>query len=80
MILGKQEEVRFVVIIPLTTTKGVTRFSFTLEIERSEINHLKDDSVAMIFQVRAISVCRLTRKTGFLDSYFSICEILFANN
>ena len=72
VIIAKQEQVGLVVIIPLTTTKGVIRFSSTLEIKRSDINHLKEDSVAMIFQDRAISVGRLTTKRGFLeDHYFS---------
>ena len=72
MIIAKQEQVGLVVIIPLTTTKEVIRFSSTLEIKRSNINHLKADSVAMIFHVRAISVDRLTTKRGFLeDHYFS---------
>ena len=72
VIIAKQEQVRFVVIIPLTTTKEAIRFSSTLEIKRSEINQLKEDSVAMIFQIRAISVDRLTTKRGFLeDRYFS---------
>ena len=72
VIIAKQEQVGLVVIIPLTTTKGVIRFSFTMEIRKSEVNQLKEDSIAMIFQVRAISVSRLTRKTGFLeDHYFS---------
>lgn len=72
VVIGKQDQVGFLVIVPITTTEDVKRFAFTLELKRSGVNNLVKDSIAMVFQIRAISVSRISRKTGILeDHYFS---------
>jgi mRNA-degrading endonuclease toxin of MazEF toxin-antitoxin module len=54
-------------VIPLSSSVGVSRFAFTVEIEPSELNALTLTSVAMIFQLRAIDRRRIVKKIGRLE-------------
>ncbi len=57
-------------IVPVTSSIGALRFSFTVKIEPSEQNGLTLPSVAMIFQMRAIDRKRIIRKIGALESEY----------
>jgi mRNA interferase MazF len=54
-------------IVPVTSSLGALRFSFTVKIEPSEQNGLTLPSVAMIFQMRAIDRLRIIKKIGQLE-------------
>jgi mRNA interferase MazF len=54
-------------VVPITSSLGALRFSFTVKIEPSSQNGLTLPSVAMIFQLRAIDRNRLIRKVGELE-------------
>jgi mRNA interferase MazF len=54
-------------IVPLTSHKEALRFPYSFEIKKSEITNLDFDSVALVFQVRAIDKKRLFEKLGSLE-------------
>jgi mRNA interferase MazF len=54
-------------VVPVTSSLGALRFSFTVKIEPSSRNGLTLPSVAMIFQLRAIDRNRLIQKIGELE-------------
>jgi mRNA interferase MazF len=54
-------------IVPVTSSLGALRFSFTVRIEPSEQNGLTLPSIAMVFQMRAIDRKRIIRKIGELE-------------
>ncbi len=68
IVVALQKDVKFLIVIPLTKNLNVTRFPFTLQIKRDDNNNLDYDSVAEIFQIRAISYERVTKKIGFLET------------
>jgi mRNA-degrading endonuclease toxin of MazEF toxin-antitoxin module len=49
---------------------GAKRFSYTVEIKKSNFNKLKYDSIAMIFQIRAISNQRFISLSGILEDKY----------
>jgi mRNA interferase MazF len=53
-------------IIPVTSSLGATRFPFTVQLEPSEMNGLTMPSIAMVFQLRAIDKRRIIRTIGTL--------------
>ncbi len=57
-------------IVPVTSSLGALRFPFSVKIEPSEYNGLTLDSVAMVFQMRAIDRKRIIRKIGELEQEF----------
>jgi mRNA interferase MazF len=57
-------------VVPVTSSLGALRFSFTVKIEPSEQNGLTLPSVAMVFQMRAIDRKRIIRKIGELESEY----------
>jgi len=54
-------------VIPLTTQLDASRFPLTLKIEKSPENGLDEDSIAMIFQARALSYNRFVRRRGVIE-------------
>jgi mRNA-degrading endonuclease toxin of MazEF toxin-antitoxin module len=54
------DEMNMSIVIPLTSTPEAIRFPFTATIERTNTNMLRNDSVALVFQIRSISNQRLT--------------------
>lgn len=54
-------------IIPCTANVYALRFPYTLEINPSPRNGLKNFSVALIFQIRVIDRRRLKQKIGTLE-------------
>lgn len=57
-----------VTVIPLTSNLQALRFQYTYQIEKSKTNGLSADSIALIFQLRAIDSKRLKKKIGELES------------
>lgn len=55
------------IIIPMTSNPDALRFPYTLEIEKSKINGLSGNSMAMVFQIRYVDRQRLVKKIGELD-------------
>ncbi len=56
-----------VVIIPLTSKSSASRFPFTLLIQSTPSNGLSSNSVAMVFQLRAIDKNRLVNVIGQIE-------------
>ena len=67
-IIFAKTEIGIVTVIPLTSNLQALRFQYTFTIEKSKANGLGTDSVALIFQLRAIDSKRLKRKIGELES------------
>lgn len=62
-----ETEANIAIIIPFTSQVQSLKFPHTLEIRSSKKNGLKELSVALIFQIRAIDRKRLKRKIGELE-------------
>lgn len=54
-------------IAPVTSNLNASRFTFSVQIEPSGENGLKQTSVVMIFQMRAIDKNRIVKKIGKLS-------------
>jgi len=61
-------EIPTVLIIPLTSKTKATAFPFTLLIKPDKSNNLDSESVALVFQLRAIDKRRLKQKLGNLKN------------
>ncbi|MBD2490066.1 type II toxin-antitoxin system PemK/MazF family toxin [Aulosira sp. FACHB-615] len=59
-------------IVPVTSSLGASRFPFTVRIEPSVLNGLTLLSVAMVFQMRAIDPKRIIRKIGELEPEYLV--------
>lgn len=51
-------------VVPFTSNFCALRYSFTIEVGASDFNGLKKDSVALVFQLRAIDVRKLRNRIG----------------
>lgn len=56
-----------VIVIPLTSNTHTLRFPFTLRIQNSKINGLKELSIALVFHMRSIDKSRLKKRIGSLE-------------
>ncbi len=56
-----------IVVIPVTSNLHAAKFPYTEIIDASETNGLTEVSVALVFQMRAISSGRLIRRIGTLS-------------
>lgn len=56
-----------VIVIPCTTNSKALKYPFTIELRSSKTNNLDVDSIALVFQIRAIDVKRLKNKIGSLS-------------
>lgn len=55
-------------VIPLTSNPERLRFPYTAQISKTSTTNLKEDSVALVFQLRAIANGRITgSEIGSLD-------------
>ena|SRR3989338_6591226 len=61
-------ETSICVVIPITSNLQALRFGHTLSVSPTHSNGLSEESVALLFQIRALDKSRLKRKTGKLDS------------
>lgn len=57
-----------VLIIPFTGELAAERFPYTTKIDRSNLNGLENDSIALIFQMKSISKSRFRYKRGKISS------------
>src|SRR3989344_472410 len=62
-----ETEANVAVIIPFTANLKALKFSNVLEIKPDKDNNLKETSIALVFQIRAIDKTRLKYKMGFLN-------------
>ncbi len=76
LIIGKGN--RLNVIIPITSNLDRSNLSFTEIIDCSKENGLKEDSVALIFQIRSLDESRFIRKLGKIkqEKYEAIHALL----
>ena len=61
-------EANICIVVPLTSNIQALRFPHTVEIKKSDKNGLEEDSVALVFQLRAIDKSRLKKKVGYLEN------------
>ena len=54
-------------IIPFTAKAISTKYNYTLKVLKSKFNGLNEDSIALIFQLRAIDKKRIKNKLGELE-------------
>ena len=66
-IVMSEEVAKILVIIPLTTKASALKYPFTINIKSSKLNGLNEDSIALIFQLRAIDKKRINNKLGELE-------------
>ena len=55
------------VVVPLSSAIGALRFAGTQRIKATQASGLRIDSVALIFQIRAIDRSRVTTKIGTVN-------------
>ena len=67
VVVMSQVEVGVVMIVPFTSNLQALRFSHTIIVHPTEKNGLMQESVALVFQLRAIDQKRLKKKIGSLD-------------
>ncbi len=67
VVVMSQVEVGVVMIVPFTSNLQALRFSHTINVHPAEENGLMQESVALVFQLRAIDQKRLKKKIGSLD-------------
>ncbi|MBW8048876.1 MAG: type II toxin-antitoxin system PemK/MazF family toxin [Cytophagales bacterium] len=61
-------EANIVIILPFTSNLQALRFPHTIEIKLSNKNGLNSNSIALVFQIRAIDKKRLKNKIGTLET------------
>ena len=66
-IVFSEEIGKMIVVIPLTTKLSALKYSFTINIENSKLNGLKENSTALLFQLRALDKKRIKDKIGELE-------------
>ena len=57
------------IVSPITSNLQALRFGHVISITPSNENGLKEESVTMVFQIRAIDKSRLHKKLGRLDGH-----------
>ncbi len=68
IVLAVHDQTSLCMVVPLTSSQTASRFPFTYTITRSSQNGLSADSIAMVFQLRSLSINRLLRRIGTLES------------
>ena len=57
-----------ILVVPVTSNLKSVRFSHTISIVPSKKNNLDNDSVALVFQLKAVDSKRVIRHIGQMDS------------
>jgi|SRR3989344_4484488 len=70
VIILANTETNVCIVIPLTSNLNSLRFTHTIEIKKSEKNRLESDSIALIFQTRAIDKRRIMKRLGVLEEKY----------
>lgn len=68
LIIKEFQTGNIVLLIPFTGTLNSGRFPYTTKIEQNNVNRLDDDSIALVFQMKAVSKSRFKYKRGKLSS------------
>lgn len=55
------------IVAPITSNLKAFRFAFTVQVEPAKENGLRQTSIIMIFQMRAIDKSRIVKKIGKLS-------------
>lgn len=66
-ILISNTRIKIAIVIPLTTNLEALRFPYTLTIFPDKQNNLTQESVALIFQIRAIDKSRILKTIGKIN-------------
>lgn len=56
------------IVVPLTANQSASRFMGTFRVKKSPTNGLTDDSIALVFQIRAIDKKRIKTQIGKFSS------------
>lgn len=67
VIVMSEVNVGIVSVIPFTSNDYALKYSYTIKVGSSDFNGLKKDSVALVFQLRAIDVRKLRNKVGDIE-------------
>ncbi|MDO8553324.1 MAG: type II toxin-antitoxin system PemK/MazF family toxin [Candidatus Micrarchaeota archaeon] len=70
IVISASSTANTVVIIPFTTNLQSLRFPSTLAVNQSKENGLIEESVALVFQIRAIDKKRMIKQVGSLESKY----------
>lgn len=69
IILG-DTKTSLIIIIPLTSSKKALKYPYTIKINPSKQNNLDIESIALLFQLRAIDKRRMLHKLGELEKNY----------
>ena len=67
VIVMSEVNARVISVIPFTSNFSALKYSYTIEVRSSSLNKLRKDSVALVFQLRAIDIRKLKSKLGDLE-------------
>jgi len=67
VIVINEVDAGMVLIIPFTSNIQALRYTSTIQVKPTKTNGLKENSIALIFQLRAIDKKRLLEKVGTLE-------------
>jgi len=67
-IIMAEAEANIAIVIPFTSNVRALRYPHTIEVNPSVSNGLKTESVALVFQLRAIDKKRIKNKLGMIGS------------
>jgi len=70
VVVLSEVEVNVVLVVPFTCNVQALRFLHTINVDPTEKNGLRQISVALVFQLRAIDQKRLRKKVGELEPEF----------
>ena len=70
VIVISEVDAGMVLIIPLTSNIQALRYANTIQVKPTKTNGLKENSIALIFQLRSIDRKRLLEKIGTLEKEY----------
>ena len=68
VIIFSEVEANIVIIIPLTSSLQALKYPNTIEVNPTYTNGLKTNSVALVFQLRAIDKKRMKNRIGTIEN------------
>ena len=67
------DHAKMAIVIPLTKTLERGRFPYTHRVSPTTKNGLTEESIALVFQIRALDKSRFVKKMGSLDESDATC-------
>ena len=64
-----------VLVVPLTSKLSAIRYPYTVRIPPSQQNGLRYESIALVFQIRAMDINRVIKESGTLED-FLLSEVM----